>query len=53
MNISLQVFINMSGYQTIRVTGYHVKKPLQVLIDTGSTYNFIDQKVSKKLGVPI
>ncbi|PHT71749.1 hypothetical protein T459_22534 [Capsicum annuum] len=35
-----------SGYQTIRVTGYHEKRPLQVLIDTGSTYNFIDQDVA-------
>ncbi|KAH0730002.1 hypothetical protein KY289_001190 [Solanum tuberosum] len=37
-------------YVTIRVTGYHEKKPLQVLIDTASTHNFIDQEVAKRLG---
>nr|XP_009797441.1 PREDICTED: uncharacterized protein LOC104243878 [Nicotiana sylvestris] len=39
-----------TGYQTIRVTGYHEKRPLQVLIDTGSIHNFIDQDMAKKLG---
>ncbi|KAH0747437.1 hypothetical protein KY285_009094 [Solanum tuberosum] len=37
-------------YQTIRVTGYHEKQPLQVLIDTGSTHNFIDESMARKLG---
>ncbi|XP_015169203.1 uncharacterized protein [Solanum tuberosum] len=36
MPISLQVFTGSTGYQTIRVTGYHEKQPLQVLIDTVS-----------------
>ncbi|KAH0670728.1 hypothetical protein KY289_025221 [Solanum tuberosum] len=50
MTISLQAFTGLTGYQTIRVIGYHEKEPLQVLIDTGSTHNFIDQEVAKKLG---
>lgn len=50
MTISLQAFTGVSGYQTLRVTGYHEKQPLQVLIDTGSTHNFIDTEVAKKLG---
>ncbi|XP_070045243.1 uncharacterized protein [Nicotiana tomentosiformis] len=50
MTISLQAFTGVSDYQTIRVTGYHEKSPLQVLIDTGSTHNFIDQAVARKLG---
>ncbi|XP_019258306.1 PREDICTED: uncharacterized protein LOC109236565 [Nicotiana attenuata] len=50
MTISLQAFTGVTGYQTIRVTGYHKKRPLQVLIDTGSTHNFIDEEVSRKLG---
>ncbi|XP_019228846.1 PREDICTED: uncharacterized protein LOC109209936 [Nicotiana attenuata] len=29
---------------------YHEKRPLQVLIDTGSTHNFIDELVAAKLG---
>lgn len=50
MTISLQAFTGVCGYQTIRVTGYHEKRPLQVQIDTGSTHNFIDHEVAKKLG---
>ncbi|XP_019257770.1 PREDICTED: uncharacterized protein LOC109235985 [Nicotiana attenuata] len=50
MAISLQAFTSAAGYQTIRVTGYHEKRPLQVLIDTGSTHNFIDELVAAKLG---
>lgn len=49
MTISLQAFTGVNGYQTIRVTGYHGKRPLQVLIDTGSTHKFIDQEMAKKL----
>ncbi|XP_019267396.1 PREDICTED: uncharacterized protein LOC109244715 [Nicotiana attenuata] len=36
MAISLQAFTGAAGYQTIIVTGYHEKRPLQVLIDTGT-----------------
>ncbi|PHT81360.1 hypothetical protein T459_14375 [Capsicum annuum] len=50
MTISLQTFTMAVGYQTIRITSYHEKRPLQVLIGTGSTHNFIDQGVAKKLG---
>lgn len=50
MTISLQAYTGVTGYQTLKVTGYHEKRPLQVLIDTGSTHNFIDQEVAKKLG---
>lgn len=50
MTISLHAFTGVSGYQTIRVTGYHEKRPLQVLIDTGSMHNFIDQSIAMRLG---
>ncbi|KAK4377563.1 hypothetical protein RND71_003859 [Anisodus tanguticus] len=51
MTISLQDFTGVTGYQkTIRVTRYHKKKPLQVLIDTGNTHSFIDEEVARKLG---
>ncbi|PHT71215.1 hypothetical protein T459_26319 [Capsicum annuum] len=49
MAISLQALTGVTGYQTLRVTGYHEKRPLQVLIDTRSTPNFIDQEVGTKL----
>ncbi|KAG5575914.1 hypothetical protein H5410_056048 [Solanum commersonii] len=50
MTISLQAFTGVTGYQTIRVTGYHEKRPLQILIDTGSTHNFIDEEMARHLG---
>lgn len=49
MTISFQAFTGDIGYQTIKVIGYHEKRLLQVLIDTGSTRNFIDQEAAKKL----
>ncbi|PHT73294.1 hypothetical protein T459_24079 [Capsicum annuum] len=50
MTISLQAFTGVNGYQTIRLTSYHEKRPLHVLIDTGCTCNFIYQEMAKKLG---
>lgn len=50
MTTSLQAFTGVNVYQTIRVICYHDKRPLLVLIDTGSTYNFINQEISKKIG---
>ncbi|PHT71958.1 hypothetical protein T459_22743 [Capsicum annuum] len=38
------------GFKTLRVIGYHSKKPLHILVDTGSSHNFIDLKVVKDLG---
>jgi len=34
----------------MRVTGYYRKKPLHILIDNGSTHNFLDEAVAQKLG---
>ncbi|KAH0714831.1 hypothetical protein KY284_007736 [Solanum tuberosum] len=50
MTISLQAFTGVTGYQTIRVTGYHEKRLLQILIDTDSTHNFIDEEMARHLG---
>lgn len=50
MIISLQAFTGVTCYRTIRVIVYHEKRPLQVLIDIGSTCNFIDQDIAKKFG---
>ena len=41
------------GYKTMRVTVYVRKKPLHILIDSGSTDNFLDVEVAKKLGCKI
>lgn len=50
MTISIQAFTGITKYQTIGVTGYHEKMPLQVQKDTGSAHNFIDQEVAKRSG---
>lgn len=39
----------MTTYQTMRVTGHHRKKELHLLLDTGSTHNFIDANKALKM----
>lgn len=48
-HISLQALDGASTCQTMRVTRYHGKKPLQLLLDSGSTHNFIDTDVALRL----
>ncbi|XP_070054190.1 uncharacterized protein [Nicotiana tomentosiformis] len=43
----------IQGAQTIHVTGYSNKRPLQILLDGESTHNFIDCKSSKRLSCQI
>ncbi|XP_040873462.1 uncharacterized protein [Glycine max] len=53
-SIDPQIFVHalmgIANFHTMRVTGYHQKKPLHVLIDNGSTHNFLDIEVAKRLG---
>ncbi|KAL5807034.1 hypothetical protein ACOSQ3_029918 [Xanthoceras sorbifolium] len=39
--------------QTLRVTGKIKNKEVTVLIDGGSTHNFMDQEIVNKLGLPV
>lgn len=48
--LSLQALNGVSHYQTMRVTGMHDKKMLHILLDSGSTHNFLDLDLAKKLG---
>lgn len=41
-HISVQAMDGISSFQTMRVTGHHGKKELHLLLDSGSTHNFID-----------
>ncbi|OMP06305.1 Retroviral aspartyl protease [Corchorus olitorius] len=41
------------GYETMRVTVFVGKRHLHILIDSGSTHNFLDTNVAKKLGCKI
>ena len=38
---------------TFRVTAAVNKRPLSILIDTGSTHNFLDERMAARLGYPI
>lgn len=40
----------MSTYQTMRVVRMYDKKLLHILLDSGSTHNFFDLELAKKLG---
>jgi len=39
-----------SGFNTMKVNGHKGKKTLHIFIDSGSTHNFVDETVAKRLG---
>ena len=47
--ISINALEGTSGFQTLRVTSKVEKSPLFIMIDSGSTHNFINTQVAKKL----
>ena len=47
--ISLQAINGIQRFQTMRVTGHYGKKATQVLIDSGSTHNFVDLRLAQRL----
>ncbi|XP_019263582.1 PREDICTED: uncharacterized protein LOC109241311 [Nicotiana attenuata] len=51
--IYLCALSGLQGAQTIHVTGYSEKRPIQILLDAGSTHNFIDERASKRFGCQI
>lgn len=51
--ISLQAFSGAFNPQTIRLTRWVQSKPLSVLIDSGSTQNFIQELVVTRLGFAV
>ncbi|KAL1188159.1 hypothetical protein V5N11_003190 [Cardamine amara subsp. amara] len=40
----------VADYTTMKIRGIHNKKPVFLLVDSGSTHNFIDVKVAERLG---
>lgn len=48
--ISLNALAGVTVYQTMRVKGLVGKHTIHILIDSGSTYNFLDVHTAKKLG---
>jgi len=47
--ISINALEGTPGFQTLRVTGKVDKSPLFIMIDFGSTHNFINTQVAKRL----
>jgi len=47
--ISLQALQGMSSFQTMRVIGNVGAQVLHILVDSGSTHNFLDTSTAKKL----
>ena len=51
--ISLHALTGMTGYHTMRVQGKIKNQLVSILVDTGSTDNFIDQQLVRKIGVKL
>lgn len=49
--ISIDALSGNHNFQTMRVNGYHGSKKLHILIDSGSTHNFLDLTLARKLGL--
>ncbi|GJZ40777.1 putative mitochondrial protein [Tanacetum coccineum] len=48
--ISLNAMTGVPSYQTMRVRGYVGKQLLHILVDSGSTHNFLDLSAARKMG---
>ncbi|GJX10084.1 retrotransposon-related protein [Tanacetum coccineum] len=48
--ISLNALSGLNSFQTMRVKGLFGKNTLHILVDCGSTHNFLDLKTAKNLG---
>lgn len=51
--ISFNALTGMTSFQTLRVKGQSGKNPIHILVDSGSTHNFLDIHTAKKLGCKI
>ncbi|GJY83879.1 retrotransposon-related protein [Tanacetum coccineum] len=51
--ISLNALTGITSYRTMRVIGHFGKQKIHILIDSGSTHNFLDVFMAKKLGCQI
>ncbi|GKC71938.1 reverse transcriptase [Tanacetum coccineum] len=49
-HISSNALIGRSTFQTMRVIGHIGKYEIHILVDLGSTHNFIDCEIARKLG---
>lgn len=52
-SISLQAMSGLPAAHTIRVQGSIMGNPVNILVDTGSTHSFINDKLAHKIGLHI
>ncbi|XP_075655178.1 uncharacterized protein LOC142625395 [Castanea sativa] len=50
LEISLHALVGVSSPQTMRLTWIINGRPLHILIDSGSTHNFVSLKFAKRMG---
>jgi predicted aspartyl protease len=51
--VTVHALAGYSNPQTMRASGYIKRQPVTVLIDTGSTNNFLDEDVAKRLSLSV
>ncbi|KAK8931221.1 hypothetical protein KSP39_PZI016563 [Platanthera zijinensis] len=51
--LSMHAMTGTPTFNTMRVTGTHHGKALHILIDTGSTHNFLNERTARRLGWPL
>ena len=51
--ISLNALAGVNTFHTMRVKGHVGKQVIHILVDSGSTHNFVDIQCAEKLGCPI
>ena len=49
--ISMHAMEGNVSSQTVRLMGYNHNKHVSILLDTGSTYNFVDPKIVQRTGL--
>lgn len=52
-HLSLHALDGVSFFHTMRVVGHYGKTPLHILLDSGSTHNFVGVTKAKKLGCKV
>jgi len=53
LELSLHAMEGSSSPRTIRLLGHVNKKLVSILLDTGSTHNFIDPRVVQRTGLQV
>lgn len=48
--ISVNALTGLKTFHTMRIIGFVRGKPIHILVESGSTHNFLDLAIAKKLG---